>query len=151
MKEEQFDVIELLAIHERKVSQLYKAYAKEFPDYQDFWSTLAAEEIEHAKLVCKLKELSVVYDRDRLKIAAIQKSIDHLKYQIAKIQEGGVTLINALSVALDLEKSIMDGKIFEMLKGYSTEAKHVLRELTDAVIKHVEKIEKVWSEHRRYS
>ena len=48
------DIIEMLAKNEKAVAQLYSAYADRFPEYRDFWSGLAVEEIGHADELYKL-------------------------------------------------------------------------------------------------
>jgi pyrroloquinoline quinone (PQQ) biosynthesis protein C len=112
MQGNQTDIIELLAIHEEKISQLYKTYADKFPDYKDFWNSLSEEEKDHAKLIrelkAKIQERTVTYDRERLRISIIQRSMDYLEDQLNRAQKKEMTLINALSIALDLEKSIID-------------------------------------------
>ena len=52
------DIIEMLAKNEEAVSHLYSAYADRFPEYKDFWSGLAAEEIGHATELRKLCEIA---------------------------------------------------------------------------------------------
>jgi len=73
LKENQIKVIEMLARNEEAASQLYKAYAEKFPDYKDFWLSLAEEEIEHAdwihKLHSQIEEGSVYFNDDRVKKA----------------------------------------------------------------------------------
>jgi hypothetical protein len=150
MGEELINVIELLATHEETISQLYACYAERFPDHKEFWSTLSEEELEHAKLVRQLSELSVQYDETKLRIPVIKISLDHIKYQLAKVHKEEVSLINALSTALDLERSIVDGKIFQAFKGYSTDARGILQELESTLQDHVERVQKAWNEHRTF-
>jgi rubrerythrin len=149
----QHDIWTLLAIHEETISLLYYAYSEKFPEHKAFWSALAADEAEHAGLVRQLssEKRSVDYDAKKLNTAAIEISIDYLNDQIANIQKHEILFINALSIAVNFERSIMDGKIYEAFKGRSISTKNILQKLTDGIKKHVDKIEKIWTNNRKFS
>ncbi len=149
----QQDIWILLEIHEERLSMLYNAYAKKFPEHEAFWSSLAAEEVEHARLVRQLSEEkgAVDYNTDKLNASAIETSIGYLNDQLANIKKYDITLINALSIAVNFERSIMDGKIYEAFKGRTLSTKNILKQLTDGLKKHVATIEKVWTENRKFS
>jgi len=75
LPEIQLKVIELLAEHEKAISQLYKEYARKFPKQKDFWSKIADEEIEHASWILKLRSQaekgSLYFKEGRFKTEAI--------------------------------------------------------------------------------
>ncbi|HEX7320732.1 MAG TPA: hypothetical protein VF399_10315 [bacterium] len=152
IQQSQHDIWILLEIHEERLSILYNAYAKKFPEYEAFWSGLAADEVEHAGLVHQLsaEKKAVDYNADRLNASAVEISIGYLNDQIANIKKYDISLINALSIAMNFERSIMDGKIYEAFKGRSTSAKNILQKLTSSLKKHVDLTEKAWTENRRF-
>ncbi len=43
LTETQLKVIKLLAEHEKAIGQLYKEYARKFPEQKDFWSKIARD------------------------------------------------------------------------------------------------------------
>ena len=47
--------LEIMAEHEKTISQLFREYARKFPMQKDFWSKIASEEIEHAKWLSRLR------------------------------------------------------------------------------------------------
>ncbi|HEX7320738.1 MAG TPA: hypothetical protein VF399_10345 [bacterium] len=147
------DIWALLEIHEETISLLYNAYSNKFPECKAFWSALAADEAEHARLVRQLssEKRSVDYNADKLTTSAVEISIEYLNDQLTNIKKYDILLINALSIALNFERSIMDGKIYEAFKGRTISTKNILKQLTDGLKKHVATIEKVWTENRRFS
>jgi hypothetical protein len=153
IQREEKDIWILLETHEERLSMLYSAYAKKFPDHEDFWSSLAADEAEHARLVhqLSLEKRSVDYNVEKLNTSAIEISIGYLNDQLANIKKYNISLINALSIAVNFERSIMDGKVYEAFTGRSSSAKNILQKLTDGLRKHVDTIEKAWANNRKFA
>lgn len=147
--------IEMLVEHEETIGKLYAKYGERFSEFKAFWGTLAFEESDHAKKIRELiderKKGHVVFDSEKYDSKAIEASLDYVKQQIAKLQSENVSLINALSVALNIEKAIIDGKVFEAFKGHTQKARELIRELAKSVTDHYQAIEQTWSEHRHYS
>jgi hypothetical protein len=57
-------------------------------------------------------------------------------------------LITALSIALNIEQSMIERKFFETFDTDSAELKHVLHDLTASTNEHIKRVEKCWAEHR---
>ena len=154
-QEHEKNIIGALAKHEEIISRLYGAYGEKFPDQRDFWIETSKEETEHARLIRELgvniKNGTVNYIQDKIKILVIQRSIEYINEQLEKARTKEISLINALSIALTIEKSIIDNKFFEAFRGRSVQAKNILKKLQEDVQKHADKIEKMWNENRRYS
>jgi rubrerythrin len=152
LKENQINVIEMLARNEEALSRLYRAYADKFPDYKDFWSDLADEEIEHSNwlrgLCPKIQEDSIYFNEGRFKPEAIQTFLNYLERELAKAREQEMLLINALSTALYIEEALIERKYFEVIEGDSVGLKHVLLDSAAAEESHVDRVRKVWSKHR---
>lgn len=150
---EQPDTIEQLAYHEELVSELYKAYARKFPDYRQFWSELADDEIKHAgwirALRSKTEKGTRITGNDRFRMVPIPLSLRYVGNQLAHAQKEEMALIKALSIALDIEKSMVEKKFFEVLEGDSSELRDVLAALADQTRKHFEELQKAWAEERR--
>jgi len=148
--ETQLKVIKLLAEHEKAISQLYKEYAQKFPEQKDFWSKIAAEEIEHASWIFKLrsqaKEGSLYFKEGRFKVEAIETSLEYVKSQTVEAQNKKISAKNALSVARDLESGLIEKKFFEVFEPDCREIKQVLLDLAIATREHYNRIKKVWKE-----
>lgn len=150
LNETQVEVIKLLAEHEKAISQLYKEYARKFPEQKNFWSKIAEEEIEHASWIFKLRSQvekgSLYFKEGRFKTGAIKTSLEYVKSQITEAQNNKISAKNALSVARDLESGLIEKKFFEVFEPDCREIKQVLLDLAAATREHYNRIEKVWKE-----
>ncbi len=148
------DTMEILSKHEEAISQLYAAYAQKFPDHKEFWSTVSWEEKEHAEQIRKLsqmiKEGHARFDFETYKPNIIKISMDYIAKELVRAEKEDISLTTALSVALDIEKAIVDGEVFESFNGYTAEAKSFIRECAKGFAEHYRVVEDMWSTHRKF-
>ncbi|MFC1622634.1 hypothetical protein ACFL1Y_01395 [Patescibacteria group bacterium] len=141
----QIELVDMMIEHEQKIGELYTAYAKKFPEFKDFWSQLVQEEGDHAGLLntlySKIGQGVVFFEDGRFPKKGIQISLDYVKEQTERAKKGEVELINALSVAVDLEKSLLESKCFEVFESDTVELKNVLQKLADDTKEHAVRIE----------
>ena len=146
------DALQMLIDHENTISELYTAYADRFADHRPYWLNLAHEETEHADEIRKLLPLADkgnrVLNTAGFKPAAVNTSIAYLRDQIRQARNGFAGFKDALSIALDLEKAMIERKFFDILDTPSAEAQAVLTTLTEGTQKHIETIEAEWQKHR---
>lgn len=146
------DALQMLIEHENTISELYAAYADRFSDHRQYWLELAHEETEHADAIRKLLPLADrgnrVINAAGFKPAAVNTSITYLRDQIRSARGGFVTLRDALSTALDLEKAMIERKFFDIFETPAPEAQSVLMTLTEGTQKHIDTIETEWQKHR---
>lgn len=147
--------IEFLVEHEETIGKLYEAYADKFQELKTFWSTLAFEEKDHAK---KIRELidermlgHVTFDSTKYDAKSIETSMNYIAQQLNRLDTEEVSLVRAFSIALDIEKAIIDGKVFEAFKGHTQKTHELIRDLAKSVTDHYQVIEQTWSEHRKHS
>ncbi len=144
------NILDLLIQHERAIARLYLRFAAVFSERQEFWRTLAAEEHRHAK---QLETLLTEPDRerwlsrvDRVKPQAIMSSIDYADMQASRAAGGGLTSLQALVVAKDLEDALIErqfigpipsergaiGVVLEELRAETEEHRRVVAEALEA-------------------
>ena len=96
LKENQINIINLLAEHEKAISDLYESYADKFKEHNDFWLFLSREELEHVgwlmNLTEKIKEGAIYFNEERFAVEAIKTSLAEASRQIAK-SKGELSLI----------------------------------------------------------
>ena len=113
---------------------------------------MAAEEIEHSLwltiLLGKIEEGLVHFNEDRFEIRAIRGSLNYIKEEIARVQNQKMLLSEALAIALNIEKALIEKGYFQVFEGDSVELKQVLLNLEAATKEHKDRIEKVWAKHR---
>jgi len=147
------DIIEMLAKNEGAVAQLYSAYADRFLEDKNFWSGLAAEEIDHAGELRKLCEIAGKGDlhisEGRFNITAISTFSSYLEKESEPDRVKASSLINALSVAVHIEESMIEHKFFDVFETDSVELRHVLLNLAAETKRHLEQVRQMWNEHRQ--
>ena len=106
------DLIQKLAENEEALSLLYEEYAKTFSSHRDLWSKLAHEEKEHANWIRELysnrEDNALVINGDRFNRQAIQTFLNYMQRELEIVKKGKAILINALSVALYIEESLIE-------------------------------------------
>jgi len=153
LKEKDRKIIEMLANNEEAISRLYSAYSDRFPEYKGFWSGLAADEIDHAgelRRLCEIADRGGLHIREgRFNTTAISTFSSYVKRESAPDRIKASSLINALSVAVHIEESIIENKFFEVFETDSVKFKQVLLNLADETRRHLEKVRQMWNEQRR--
>lgn len=146
------EVVEAMARNEEAISRLYQAYADRFPAQKEFWSGLAAEETAHAGwirgLQARVKEGALSISKDRFKLQPVRAFTNYLEREMASAREPGMSPINALSVALYIEESIIEQRYFEAAAADTPEMKRVLDDLAGATRAHLEKVRREWGQQR---
>ena len=149
---ESIEMLKAMIEHEKTISLLYKAYAEKFPELKAFWTKLSKEEMEHASWIKKLQKRvedgSEQVFVDRFPLGAINFSINHLKHRIDESQTPDLKIIKALSVAVDVELGLIEGKYFEVSVGDSDFTKSTLARLAKATQEHLQYVRKMWQDNR---
>ena len=146
------EVVEAMARNEEAIGRLYQEYATRFPAQKDFWSALASEEATHAAwirgLQARMKDGTVSISKDRFKLQPVRAFSSYLEREMASAREPGMSPINALSVALYIEESVIEQRYFEAAAADSPETKRVLADLADSTRAHLEKVRQEWGRQR---
>lgn len=138
------EIVDLFEEHERRISELYAAYADKFPEERRFWGDLSAEESGHAAWVRTLYNVlsrsDLIYPESRFNAAALKTSTAYLNSQIERARTGDMTLKQAAGVAIDLEGSMIEKRFFEAVDGDAPELKKMLDYLEAETIAHRENL-----------
>lgn len=126
-------LVSLLMEHEKSVAHLYTIYAELFPEYRSFWDNLVREEERHIQIVADLFEKvdnqTIFLNEARFKERPLELSLNYIKEVTEKASMGNITMINALSVARDIEGAFIDSKFYEIFAGDSVWFKHYMSRL----------------------
>jgi rubrerythrin len=149
----QKDIMKRLREQEKVLSKMYKIYAKRFPEHHDFWMELAAEEKQHAvwiqELGKKVKQGKIEFEDNRFDIQEVEKSLHFVNSQMDKAKNENMTLLNALSMSLAIEKAMIESHFFYVFDGDSDEIRETLQKLLEDTKQHAAKIEQAWKEQAR--
>ena len=146
-------VTDFLVRNEESIGELYLVYADKYQELSEFWHGLALEEKRHAdcirKLADKVKERGMHIEPGRFRTEAIGNFTKYVQSETERARKEQIPLITALSIALDIEKSIIESNFFEIFDTDSAELRHVLHELAASTSEHVKRVEECWAEHRQ--
>ncbi|MFC1949095.1 hypothetical protein ACFLW0_02865 [Chloroflexota bacterium] len=144
--EKREEMMQMLAASEEAVGRLYDAYAGRFPEHEEFWLGLAMEEADHANtvfdLMRKVKDGSASFFESRLSVEKVQELQGHLGRQLARVKKEKISFADALSVAVDIEKSLSEHKYYWFFSGASEEVQELLDYLDSATQNHIKVLER---------
>ena len=144
------EVLELLTENEELIGNLYTRYADKFPEFRDYWLTLAVEEAEHAgwirALDCQQASGTVQVDKNRFKKEAVITYHRYLIDEIGKVNKKELSLQVALTTALYIEESLIEHKYFEVFESDNIVVEKVLTDLTDTTKDHLNRVRRAWFE-----
>ncbi len=148
LKNYQERILGLMIELEFKLAELYAILSEQFSAHQEFWSSLSAEELEHASwleyLLKKAGDGSLVFHEEATKTYTVQSFLSYLTGVIEKANRRDLSLAQALSLSLDIERSMLEKKVFERFQTNSLELKNVLKTLKDETERHANTIEGMW-------
>lgn len=140
--------LDLLKDHEKAIGRLYAAYARRFPADREFWLGLSREEQQHANWVQSLRSrieddpASLVVSRFPTK--TIELSLAYVNRLIEASDASSLTRVNALSVALDLERALLEHRYFEVFSSEDPQIRRTLQLLRQSTQTHLQKVQHLW-------
>ena len=138
--------IKLLIENEKLVSKLYAIYADKFTEEKKFWLEKVAEENTHAELLegiwSIIQEIPSFFEEDRFSIEAIELTTSFVKDSIQKAES--CSLIDALSMAREIEHSLIERYFFKVMPGDSVLVQNAFVKIEQDTKKHREEIQELW-------
>ena len=127
------------------MAELYRILARQFPEHCEFWLSLCAEELEHASwieyLYKKVEEGLLQFDERHTKTYTVDAFIDYLTRTIESVKDEQPSLARALSMTRDIERSLLEKRIFEFFSSGDREMIAVLKDLDAKLASHVGAVE----------
>jgi len=137
--------VELMIEQERLLSGLYKIFSANFPDHKNFWLDLSADEARHATWLEQLSEAlqkgQTFLDQGKINPQALKTFIDHLKSNVRMAEQRRFTLVRAVSLALDLERSLIEKNAFVRFDSDSKYNKAIIQKLISETKAHIARVE----------
>jgi len=130
---------------EKLLSDTYTVFNEQFPEYNYLWGLLVKEEKEHADAIQKLYRLTyegqASFEEGRLKPEGVQAVIDYVKNIYENAKMGQYNTKQAIKIAYDIEKSLIEKDIFNYFKTVP-ELSNTLRYLILGTKNHILLLEK---------
>jgi hypothetical protein len=152
MIDETVEAIGLLVDAEEASAALYRVYARCFPEHTRFFDGLAHEEDAHAlwvrSLLEKMRAGGIRFRPERLSPEAFREFRDYLRRRVHEAEANDQTLIEALSIAVDLESSFVEKGFFSIFSGDDPRMVQTLQRLSTASVDHLERVRAYLREQR---
>ena len=140
MARKPLEVIQLLAENEMVISRIYGVFSERFPEYHDFWETMAAEEIQHADMirsvVPEVKEGTVRFKAQHFDETSAGMFRDYLKFSLARAGEHDIPLENAFETALAIEHDLIERSFFDLFEADTGELMLIFEALASSTREH---------------
>jgi rubrerythrin len=135
----------LLAEHEKALADLYESIGEVLKSEKEFWQTVSKEELEHEQLILeideKLQNGEWSFKRPSFVTTAIAESIEWANKKREDVESQGISMREALKLALEFECSMFEDKFFEVVNGDSPEMMNVLESLAGYSRGHVKRLQ----------
>lgn len=140
MTDGEVNSLEMMIRHEEAIGQLYDLFSGLAPDHRDFWKKMAEDERRHADCFRDLSSKESIrmwfQTNSAFKRLAIQGSLDYIEAQKGRTLQGAIGLLEALSIARDLEDALIEKQFVGLNLGGPDEVKRVVRELVSETHRH---------------
>jgi virulence-associated protein VapD len=111
-----------------------------------FWSSLVIQEKAHGEVLRELGKLQasgkVYLNKSMFNAVAIQTNIDSMTKQIARVSVEGITAIRSLSLASDIEHSLIEEGYFKIIESDLPSVKKELEEIQQHTVQHTLMVDK---------
>jgi len=128
-----FALIQKLIEYEETLSQLYAPCAERFPQHQDLWSRLSSDERSHGEILRvlygKCQKKSLVITQRRFSPQAVGTALAYVRGLITQMRAGKISYPRALSLARDIESSVIEKRFYEVFSGEAEEVKKAFHTL----------------------
>jgi len=148
----ELSLIQKLIEYEEALSQLYAACAQRFPRHQDLWSRLSSDEHSHGEVLrvlygkCQRKSLGI--NQRRFSPQALGTALAYVRTLITQMREGKISYPKALSLARDVESSVIEKRFYEVFSGESEELAKVFRALEMETREHRDRLAALAADNR---
>lgn len=136
-------ILDKLLACERKVSDVYAAYANLFPTTDNFWLTLSKEESTHAEMLESMKRF-LRAGHYFLNIGLLAKGIEsvtkELEREVTMAKRGYISEPQAFNHAIGFESRLIDGHFYDIVQCGAPEFHHMATVLKKGCEFHRDKI-----------
>jgi rubrerythrin len=144
------ELIQSLQKYELSIATLYETFATILPSSKKAWLAFANEERLHAKWIntlhAHLKNEKISFEQTKFTVQSTKTAIDFIENQIDTIIKNKTDLKQSLSIAINIEKSLLESAFFRVFKLSGPKAQKIQTRLEEATKAHIEGLIK-WQAH----
>jgi hypothetical protein len=139
-------ILDALREIELLVAELYRRFARLFSEDRELWEGLSREEEGHAALAAELKSMMgtdvVSASLSKVHLAALDTYKKGLEYQLGRLERGEIGRKNALFIARDLEKTLVERMYYDLLRNDDPDSRTIRARIQSETGTHLDKLEK---------
>jgi len=151
----QMDLLSHMEQHEVLLAKLYETFAQRLPEYEEFWLSLAQEEIMHSlwirNFAGKISQGQLTMEPTNVTLPAIKTSLGSLEKIIESLEGKNIDMTYALSVAMDYENSTIEKYAMEHYTSISVLFGNLLDRLRSASETHLDMVNSAFNLQRKSS
>ena len=134
LNSEHKELVDLFVKQEFLIDELYKLFAKKYPEHKAFWTKMAKEEQQHAFLIKRMVESDslnkIKFSQGELRAGILASSMKFIEATISEYKKNeDVPITQAVRTALQLEKGLWERKVFDCFEGDSDEVRRIMDSL----------------------
>lgn len=141
-------IVELLAEAEETIGEIYLIFTREFTKEAEFWQKLANDELMHAQwvrmLLPRVLAGTITFKEDRFGTDAYAQFSEHLQRQLRQVRTEPVTEAAALSIALDIETTLVEKCFYDVFESSEPESTRILQMLSRSSDAHQRSVNQKW-------
>ena len=138
------ELIQLLQKYELSIAVLYETFASILPLSEKAWIAYAKEERLHAKWInelhTQLKKENISFEQTKFTAQSTKTAIGYVENQIDRVIKGKPDLIQALNIAINIEKSLLESAFLRVFKLNGPKAQKIQDRLEEATKLHVDRL-----------
>jgi hypothetical protein len=147
MPDSMLDALTALIRLELKIGEFYAVFARQWPEDEPFWLDVSRQEAEHARAIECMSSLiaqnPALYAPVRtIRLAAINTVVAGIDRVLQQLREGQLVKRKALTMAVDLENSLMEKRFYEMIQTADPAFLQLRHDITEQTREHKQRFER---------
>ena len=134
------------------MAELYQLFSENEPDHREFWLSMADAEHRH---VCMIRELQgyipsrqALLTEGKVRAGAVHSFLSYVDGLLLRAKKEAFPFTKALSLSIDIERSLVEKGMLDHFHGASAEVKSVLDRLKQETAGHGALMEDMWRRNR---
>ncbi|MFZ2053116.1 MAG: hypothetical protein WAU81_02855 [Candidatus Aminicenantales bacterium] len=138
-------ILDFLRDIELVVAELYRRFSHSFAQDRVIWEDLSQDEESHASMVTELKRTLLKngspFEVGKINLAALKTYRQGIENHLDRLQRGELGRQNALFIARDFEKTLVEHRFYESIRSDNPEYRAIQAKIQKETELHLQKLE----------
>jgi hypothetical protein len=154
-KNENYDLVEKARQHELALAELYGLYAQKLEYNKVFWQAISDQEKSHANMIeflqAKAEGGQIAVNEQRFSPEVMKFLAEKAAQALDEAKDENFSHERALKTALEMEKSLVEKRYFELFRVEDEELKKIVDKLEKETKQHIAKMEQELAKETSFS